>query len=158
MQDKVNVGMGEYYILGDCSILQVIGLGSCIATCIYDRKIKLGGMSHIMAAKSKGRTGELNPRRFADQAIDMMVEEMEKKGSKRRSMVAKICGGSNMFPDVVSMTIGKDNTSAIREKLKELKIPLVAENVGGTRGRSVWFDTTDGSVVVGQIRGETVQI
>lgn len=158
MQNKINVNMSEYEISDDFVILQVIGLGSCIATCLYDRDLKIGGMSHIMAATCKRKDVEINPKRFADQAIDLMVEDMKKKGCKMSSMVAKICGGSNMFPGIVLMTIGKDNIEAVRKKLKELKIPLIAENVGGTKGRSVWFDTTDGSVVVGKIHEETVQI
>ena len=87
----------------------------------------------------------------------MMVNEMTGLGCKKEDMVAKIFGGSNMFPNLLKMTIGDDNVVATKENLQKLKIPLLAQETGGNVGRSVWFDGSDGSVVVGKVSGETKQ-
>jgi chemotaxis receptor (MCP) glutamine deamidase CheD len=37
---------------------------------------------------------------------------------------------------------------AVREVLSQLAIPIVAEAVGGTQGRSVWFHPGEGRVTL----------
>jgi len=156
MQDKVNVHMGEYKIAEAPIILQSIGLGSCVGVCLYDKSKKTGGLAHIMSANSKKKKEEVNPHRFADLAIDALIKDMKEKGCKKTFLSAKIFGGASMFPGVMTLSnIGEDNVIAVKQKLKKLNIKIVAEDTGGSKGRSIWFDTTDGSVVVSQIKGET---
>ena len=52
MQDKINVNMGELKVVHNPVILQSIGLGSCIAICLYDKTKNIGGLAHIMSASS----------------------------------------------------------------------------------------------------------
>ncbi len=57
-----------------------------------------------------------------------------------------------MFPEIISsdstMDIGRRNISAVREELEKHNIEIIAEEVGDRIGRTVLFDTEDGSVVV----------
>ena len=46
------------------------------------------------------------------------------------------------------MQMGERNIIAVREVLNQLSIPISAEAVGGSRGRSVWFHVAAGRVVV----------
>lgn len=157
MQDKIEVGMGEFKITSNPTILQTMGLGSCVAVCLYDRGHKIGGLAHILLPDSKSGKGGVNPMRFADRAIDAMLERMERKGCE--NITAKIFGGASMFANVNKMMqIGERNIEAVRKVLGELKIRIIADDTGGSQGRSVWFDTTDGSVVVSHTHGETVQM
>ncbi len=155
MQNKISVDMGDYKTTSKGDLLQTIGLGSCVATCLYDSETKVAGLSHILAAKSYETDG--NPRKFADKAIDLMLAEMVRMGAKKERVKAKIFGGANMFPHLLKMTIGNDNVAEVKSKLKELNIPITAEDTGGTNGRSVWFDPIDGSVVMSQVHGTTKQ-
>ena len=64
-----------------------------------------------------------------------------------------------MFPGINSIVIiGKRNIETVKNLLKKLKIRIIAEDTGGNQGRSVWFDTTDGSVVVSHTHGETAEM
>jgi chemotaxis protein CheD len=44
--------------------------------------------------------------------------------------------------------MGDRNVIAVRDVLSQLAIPIVAEAVGGSQGRSVWFHVAPGRVVV----------
>ena len=40
------------------------------------------------------------------------------------------------------MRIGPRNVEAVKQQLKSLSIPIVSEDVGGSSGRTIEFDTT----------------
>lgn len=69
----------------------------------------------------------------------------------KKNVVAKIAGGAQMFSfnsksDILK--IGQRNTIATKEKLKELNIPIISEDVGGNYGRTIELDSKDGSLLV----------
>ena len=73
MQEVIQVGMGEYAI--DCAPGQLVtlGLGSCIGVCMYDSRLKLGALAHIMLADSKAIEDVGNPTKFADTAVPFLL-------------------------------------------------------------------------------------
>ena len=150
--ETITIGIGAYVVADKPCILETLGLGSCVGICIWDRTTKIGGLAHIMLNKANGR--ETNPNRFADKAVPAMIEEMTKKGAKTTFMVAKIFGGASLF-ETDSFNIGGENVKTVKEILEQKRIPLVASDVGGTHGRSVWFDVRTGGVVVGSVFGPT---
>jgi chemotaxis protein CheD len=50
-------------------------------------------------------------------------------------------------------SIGARNLRAARATLQALEIPLLAEDVGGSLGRTVQFDLASGRVMVRSVRG-----
>lgn len=151
-EETITIGIGAYVVADKPCILETLGLGSCIGVCIWDRSTKIGGLAHIMLGHANGR--ETNPNRFADRAIPAMIDEMIKKGAKQEHMIAKIFGGAALF-ESQAFNIGEDNAKAVKEVLAAKKIPIVASDLGGTHGRSIWFDTKTGNVVVGSVFGPT---
>ena len=80
-----------------------------------------------------------------------MVDELVRAGANRERLVAKITGGANMFEtsyQTLINSIGARNAKSARETLAELGIPLLAEEIGGNRGRSVEFDLSTGTMIV----------
>lgn len=160
----VNVGVAEYFVTHNPHVLVSYGLGSCVGVALYDERRKIGGLAHIMLPDSKAMSKPGKPGRYADTAIRAMVEEMEKLGSRRRDIKAKIAGGACMFTipgatnpknvpgPAVGMQIGGRNIEAAKKVLRELKIPLVAEDTGGNYGRTMRFNVSDGSVVINSIK------
>jgi chemotaxis protein CheD len=53
--------------------------------------------------------------------------------------------------------IGKRNAEAVREALKALGIPLKGEDIGGNRGRSIFFYLEDGRLEI-KILGRDVMV
>ena len=74
--------------------------------------------------------------------ITELVRQMELLGAKRSRMVAKIAGGATMFNFQGASgvgQIGERNVEASKAKLKELNIPILAEDTGANYGRTVIF-------------------
>lgn len=164
LEEVVNVGVAEYFVTHNPHILASFGLGSCVGVVLYDDKRKIGGLAHIMLPDSRSITKKGNPAKFADTAIRAMVDEMERLGSRRHDIRARIAGGACMFtiPGAVNprnvpgpclgMQIGERNVEAAKATLKDLKIQLVAEDTGGNYGRTMRFDVSSGEVIISSIK------
>jgi len=162
--EVVNVGVAEYFVTHNPHVLASFGLGSCVGVALYDEKKNIGGLAHIMLPDSTAMTKRGNPGRYADTAIEAMVDEMERLGSNRRDIRARIAGGACMFTipgatnprnvpgPCLGMQIGDRNIEAAKEALKKLHIPIAAEDTGGDYGRTLRFNISDGSVTISSIK------
>lgn len=151
MSSIIPVGMSQIKVAKSPEQLAVYGVGSCIILSVYDATRKVGGLAHIMLPDSTGMDpATINPIKFADTAVPQLIDTVLDKGAIRSSLEAKMFGGSEMFPPTEDYTnnIGRDNIKAVREALKKHKLNLVGEDVGGTHGRSIEFDLTNGKVKV----------
>ena len=147
---NITVGISDWKICGTEDTLITYALGSCIGTCIYDKAAGLAGMSHIMLPDSTTmRDSTVNRMKFADTALPDMVKEMVKRGASIQRMQAKIAGGAVMFPTKnQSFNIGENNIKAVKKALAALKIPIIADDTGLNFGRTVYFNGSDGRMIV----------
>lgn len=135
-EPMVIVGIGEF--AAGRSPMSAIGLGSCIGLVIYDKDRGIGAMAHIMLPDSQGKSER--PAKYADTAVEFLIQELNRLGCRTPSLAAKICGGASMFQAFSgNLNIGERNIQAVRLHLKNANIPLVAEDVGGTAGRTVVY-------------------
>ncbi len=143
MGEIIKVGMADLKTCVSPNGVTTLGLGSCVGIAIRDPGTKIGGLAHVMLPDSTAiRNSHLNIAKFADTGIEELVSQMEKLGAKRNRMVAKLAGGATMFSfqgraDMVQ--IGARNVEASKLKLKQLNIPILAEDTGANYGRTVTF-------------------
>ncbi|MDN5303382.1 MAG: chemotaxis protein CheD [Fusobacteriaceae bacterium] len=153
----IKVGMADYRVGSAPAKLITLGLGSCIGITLYDKRKKAGGMAHIMLPKNN--TKDTKSLKFADTALALMIEELEKMGLNKRNMEAKIAGGAQMFSFGSSdqlNSIGTRNAIAVKEILKENNIKIIAEDTGGNKGRTIELDLDTGKLRIKTIgQGET---
>ena len=145
MSDEIKVGISDYKLGMSPDKLITLGLGSCVGIAIYNKSKKIGGLSHIMLPDSTFFMKDLKPEKFADLAIPKMVAEIA-KGRPYTNLVAKIAGGASMFnfPDKkLNSNIGERNVLAVKQKLKELGIPILASDTGGNTGRTMIVNLED---------------
>ncbi len=147
----IKVGMADLAVAKSPHKLITLGLGSCIGIVLYDSVYKIGGLAHIMLPSSKEIRNNSNKAKFADTAIDILIDKMLSLGAKKNNIRAKIAGGSQMFSfnsksDVLK--IGERNANASRKKLSECRIPIICEDCGGNYGRTIELNTKDGSLLV----------
>ncbi|MBZ2405934.1 chemotaxis protein CheD [Liquorilactobacillus hordei] len=161
LKNEIKVGIAEYKLGTEAEKLITVGLGSCVGTIIYDKKTKIGGLSHIMLPDSVPfeNKGVLNTAKFANLAIPEMVAEIKKK-SPAADLVAKIVGGANMFNfnNGTGMSIGERNVLAVKSSLASLRIPIISENVGGNSGKTMIVDLKDFKTMVRIVNHEIVYI
>lgn len=144
MSEIIKVGMADLKTCVSPDGVTTLGLGSCVGIAIRDPVTKIGGLAHVMLPDSTAiRNGNNNIAKFADTGIVELVKQMEKLGARRSRMVAKIAGGATMFTfqggSSTMGQVGQRNVEATKKVLKELKIPLLAEDTGENYGRTVIF-------------------
>jgi chemotaxis protein CheD len=87
--------------------------------------------------------------KFGNISIPKLIELMIGNGSTAKTMEAKIFGGASMnISGSEAMMIGEKNILVAREILKEYRIPIVAEDVGGQNGRKIQFNLEKGKVLL----------
>lgn len=144
----VNVGIADMGVVSSPDVLRTI-LGSCVGICLYDGKNKIIGMSHIMLAEQN--ISGTNPKKYADSAIPLLIEEMKKAGADAENICAKIVGGAAMFnvsANSIMGDIGRNNVRKVKEVLAQNSINILAEDTGGDYGRTIDFFSLDGTVKV----------
>jgi len=120
-------------------------LGSCVAVCIYDTVWKFGGINHYMLPFWNGQ-GLASPK-FGNIAINKLIEKMMSLGSNQKHIVAKVFGGGNILESGSSQfMIGDRNIAVAKDMLRELKIQIVSQSVGGVLGRKIQFNVVTGEV------------
>lgn len=150
-QKTVRVGMADLNVVNQPDKITTLGLGSCVGVVIYDKYKKVAGLLHAMLPSSKDISNNSNKAKFVDTGIDELLRLMQEKGASKNLLVAKIAGGAQMFDFNSSndvLRIGDRNVEATKEKLKSLNIRLIAEDTGGNFGRTIVFDTNDGSLYI----------
>ncbi|MDV4149737.1 chemotaxis protein CheD [Clostridium sp. AL.422] len=156
---EVRVGIADSAIVSSPDKLITMGLGSCIGIALYDREKRIAGLVHIMLPDSRQFKEIVNPFKYADLGVEKLFNQMKSYGCRKENMTAKIAGGASMFnfsdKKIVS-DIGKRNGEAVINTINKLSIPIIGEDIGGNKGRTMIFESEDGSVIIRSI-GNTIK-
>ncbi|WP_404452645.1 chemotaxis protein CheD [Virgibacillus necropolis] len=151
-QTVIKVGIADLKIVTAPDIIRTSGLGSCVGVVIYDLQKEVAGLAHVMLPDSAiGKKDNLNLYKYADTAIDSLVDQLYACGVRKNGLQAKLAGGAQMFqftPSSAMMRIGPRNIEAVEEKLVHHQIPIVSSDVGGSCGRTIEFDPESGKLKV----------
>ena len=121
-------------------------LGSCVAVCLWDRYLGIGGINHYMLPTWNGM--ELASPKYGNIAIERLTEKMLQLGCKKNNLVAKVFGGGEVITVTSSsMHIGERNIMVAEEMLQEQNIPIIGRSTGGKNGRKIIFNTHTGEVM-----------
>ncbi|WP_101924776.1 MULTISPECIES: chemoreceptor glutamine deamidase CheD [Luteimonas] len=138
----------QYLVVDDATALVTV-LGSCVAACVRDPLLQLGGMNHFMLPE--GNVGDGAPARYGSYAMELLINELLKRGASRRRLEAKVFGGANVLRGFTSNPVGSRNAEFVRAYLHAEQIPIVAEDLCGIHPRKVWFFADTGRVVVNRL-------
>lgn len=146
----VVVGIADMKMVSGDGKVITYALGSCIGICLYDSKLKLAALVHIMLPLNM-EAGRKNPLKYADTGIRETLKAMQAKGALKSRITAKCAGGAKMF-DVAGKgslgNIGQRNIESVHTILKMEGIRLMAEDVGGGVARTLTFDAATGMATV----------
>lgn len=138
----LNINPGGWTVQTDRPIATL--LGSCVAVCFYDPKLRLGGMNHfLLPSRSSRRLTDEDIILNGDYAMEVLLNAMYAKGAQRSRIVAKAFGGGNIV-STISTAIGERNAEFAREWLEREGIPLLASDFGGAWSRKVVLDPRTG--------------
>ena len=147
------VGVAEYAVSGNGTTLVTSGLGSCVAVGVTDGAT-VAGLVHVMLPSTDDRSAD-NPAKFADTGVETLVRALVASNANPADLFSKIAGGSEMITfRSQGRSIGERNVEAVRDALEGVGVPLMAEDVGGTEGRTVEFSSSGDLVVRSADAGE----
>ncbi len=159
MNKYVEIHIAELFVGNQEYLITTNGVGSCIVIVLYDKLMRIGGMAHTILPKRRqqddvdvyqhDREGRVFVK-YVDQAIEVLLDEMEVLGATPEHIVAKLVGGAHMFTLLSGDNhgVGWENTQIAREELLRKGIPIETEVVGGAVGRNVRFDCSTGIVEI----------
>ena len=143
LKEVVRVGIADLNIVKEPDTIRTSGLGSCVGVVLYDESKKVAGLLHVMLPDSSlAKSDKVNVAKFADTGVAALIELLKVEGVRPMSLKAKIAGGAQMFQFGSSDTIriGPRNVEAVKSELKRMGIRLMAEDTGGSSGRTIEFD------------------
>ncbi len=151
----VTILPGEYFSTSDDVFISTV-LGSCISIALFDPHKLLGGLNHFMlpfSSKNFSITQE-EQGRYGDFAIELLINDMLKKGCKKENLQAKVFGGSNVLENggFYQNKTGLNNINFALNYLETEKIPIMANDTGGIFPRKIFFDPKTSKVYLKRIQ------
>lgn len=152
--DQVNENIVVKVLSGDCVVSETTGelmmtiLGSCIACCMYDPVLKIGGMNHFLVPGDINSTTESG--RFGANAMEMLINKLIKKGALKSRLEVKVFGGANLLDN--SQQIGIKNITFVKDFLRREGMKIVGEDVGGNTPRRLHFYPDTGKAMLRKLQ------
>ncbi|MBW0169904.1 MAG: chemoreceptor glutamine deamidase CheD [Hydrogenophaga sp.] len=141
--DAVKVLPGEYYVTAEDLMVMTV-LGSCIAACIWDPRVRVGGMNHFMLPDGGSDTSG----RYGSYAMELLINEMIKLGARREHMQAKVFGGGQVMHTFTTMNVGERNTAFVLDYLQTERIAVISKDVLDIHPRKVCYFPATGKAMV----------
>jgi chemotaxis protein CheD len=145
--DAVKILPGEYFV-HDEDMLIMTTLGSCIAACLWDRHAKIGGMNHFMLPEGIGSGAASDHGRYGSFAMELLINELLKRGATRGTLEAKVFGGGAVISGMSTINVGERNTAFVMDYLKTERIPVLSKDVLDVYPRKVCFLPASGKAMV----------
>lgn len=152
-----SVFIGQFALSqGECA-LAVHGLGSCVALILFDPKLGVGGLAHVLLPGAPLPSDPMRdlPAKYASCALEALCSGLQQKGASPSRLRAALVGGARMFQSDADLDqgVGQRNVESLRLLLNERGIKLAAEDTGGTQGRTVIFDLPERRLRLRTLRG-----
>lgn len=172
-KEVVIIHPGEYYATGEDKIISTV-LGSCVGVAFHDRRLKRSGLNHFMLAQDsrEQQAGDVlltESGKYGMYAMELVINEMIKQGSRRGDLVAKVFGGGQVLrgarakpidcnqPGAQSFgNVSCKNIDFAMTYLETEGIPIETADVGGTAGRKILVFATTFKVLLKRITGTLI--
>ncbi len=143
----LRVRPGEYKVSRDKDMMLVTILGSCVAACIRDPFLGIGGMNHFLLPESNGNSfGGVADEgtRYGNHAMELLINDLLKLGCKKERFEVKVFGGAHVGN--MNVSVGQDNSDFIMQYIEQEVLNLVSHDLGGNRARKIHFFPETGRV------------
>lgn len=148
--DEIYLKPGEFRFGGGSTRLHTV-LGSCVAITLWHPILLVGGMCHFMLPSRGGQRSSGLDGRYADEAMQLFMQEIRQRNTRPEEYQAKMFGGCRMFPQITGKKyseVGLRNIEAARSLLLANAFRIQSEDAGGSGHRRVILDLRDGNVWV----------
>ena len=127
-------------------VLVTTVLGSCVAVTMFSPTHGVGAICHAMLPGKSDRAQDLL---YVETAVRYIYGKMVKYGAID-DMVVKLFGGAQVLDAAnyssTKLTVGEQNVALAEVVFKELGLTAAKTDVGGVRGRKLFFSIKNGDV------------
>lgn len=138
--------------VSDCpgEMLVTYSLGSCLGVTFYDPVLRVGGMVHCMMPLSQidGDKAREKPCTFVDIGVPRLIEEMFKRGCRKKDLVTRVAGAARMMDSANFFRIGERNHAVFRKIMWKNGMFIHAEDTGGEQARTLLLEIATGRALV----------
>ncbi|CAN5192095.1 chemoreceptor glutamine deamidase CheD [soil metagenome] len=145
---------GEYQVSADDMVLTTV-LGSCVSACIWDRAAGVGGMNHFMLPDTGEPDATGAAGRYGVYAMELLINELMKRGARRERLEAKLFGGGNVMRNFTTLNVGERNAAFAEKFLETERIRVTARDLLDIFPRKVAFFSKSGRALVKKLREDT---
>jgi chemotaxis protein CheD len=148
---------GECYVSTRGEMISTV-LGSCIAACIRDTVLGIGGMNHFMLPIQSGNRGiqrlnSVNPALcYGNWAMEFLINTILKQGGRKERLEVKLFGGGRVLAGMTGMDIGRSNIEFVLNFVKQEGYAVKADDLGGDYPRKVLYFPDTGAVKMRRIQ------
>ncbi len=157
----ITVGLGELKISKNPQeVLVAYGLGSCVGVAVYDPLVRVGALLHAMLPERNGNANA-EATKYVDSGIAEMLAQLATLGAAKHRLIVRAAGGANMLTvsDLKrTLNIGERNVAAMQTTLTALRLPLQAQALGGSVGRTVRLYVATGRVTLRTMGGQEQEL
>ncbi|WP_201751660.1 chemoreceptor glutamine deamidase CheD [Paraglaciecola mesophila] len=150
--DAIKILPGEYYATTEQTLILTV-LGSCVAVCLRDPKLKIGGMNHfLLPSDNAGDNPVSASARYGTYAMELLITQILKLGGDKRRLEAKVFGGGAVLQGMTTNVVGQRNAEFVVDFLKTEQIPILASDLLDIYPRKVYFFPETGEVKVRKLK------
>ena len=141
---RLSIVQGEHVVVSQAGVVISTLLGSCVAVCLVDRAVAVGGMNHFLLGEPAAGhcTAVADLQRYGVHAMEILINAMLARGAERGRFSAHVYGGANMVAGLGN--IGSANAAFARRFLEVERIPIAHAELGGCSARRVEFMPFEG--------------
>ncbi|MEP7206011.1 MAG: chemoreceptor glutamine deamidase CheD [Casimicrobiaceae bacterium] len=142
---------GEYQVAPADTMLVTV-VGSCVAACIRDTRLGIGGMNHFMLPDGGAADGPgSESARYGVYAMEVLVGKLLKLGVDREHLEAKVFGGGTLL-ETAKRSVGERNAAFVLRFLRGQGIRIAAQDLLGVHPRKIYFFPDTGRTLVKTLR------
>ncbi|WP_420264409.1 chemotaxis protein CheD [Candidatus Magnetominusculus dajiuhuensis] len=152
---------GEVYITGKPALVKTV-LGSCVSITMFEPMRRTAAICHGMLPDCVGEgCGECPEKlKYVTCSIKYILNKMRDRGVNARDIEVKAFGGGDVLTYKnydAKATVGRQNIDAALEILGALGLKPKTSDLGGDRGRKIFFNTQTGEVLLRKLRKTAVE-
>lgn len=156
-QPAAKILPGECYVSGHGEIIATV-LGSCVAACIRDKEIGVGGMNHFMLPLQTGTNQITRPSLanselcYGNWAMEYLINTIIKMGGRRDRLEVKVFGGGRVLSGMNNIDVGRRNVEFVLDYLDRDRLNVVSKDLGSDHPRKVLYFPDTGAVKLKRLR------
>ena len=154
--NRVHIIQGDCYVTDEPDTVLTTVLGSCVAACMRDPVLGIGGMNHFLLPGDGERTKTGEAERFGVYLMELLGNGLLQRGASRQSLETKLFGGARTVRGFAD--IGAKNFEFAKRFLDNESICYVGGSCGGDQGRRIEFQPSTGKARQFLLPRSTVEV